>query len=182
MGWELRHGGRWYLYRNRRVNGRPVKQYLAASDRFGFGELMAHELDRLQRRQAKVRKLTSKTRKAYRARIDELLATASAANTDLRRVAEGLLCALGFHKHHRGEWRMKRELAGLKYTIEQLEAAVRARAKPAVNYQAPAGDTEAVEIFAKARTGDAKALAQVHVLIRERKWVDWIGNLGRQAT
>ena len=24
MGWELRHGGKWYLYRNRRVNGRPV--------------------------------------------------------------------------------------------------------------------------------------------------------------
>ncbi|VTR96989.1 transposase : Transposase OS=Agrobacterium sp. ATCC 31749 GN=AGRO_5176 PE=4 SV=1 [Gemmata massiliana] len=33
MGWELRHGGR--RYRNRRVNGKPVKEYLGADDRFG---------------------------------------------------------------------------------------------------------------------------------------------------
>ena len=31
MGWELRHRRR-YLYRNRRVNGRPVKEYVAADD------------------------------------------------------------------------------------------------------------------------------------------------------
>lgn len=44
MGWELRHGGRWYLYRNRRVNGRPVKEYLAAEG--AFGSLMVHDLHR----------------------------------------------------------------------------------------------------------------------------------------
>ena len=38
MGWETRHNGRRYLYRNRRVNGKPVKEYLAADDRFGRGE------------------------------------------------------------------------------------------------------------------------------------------------
>ena len=40
MGWELRHGRR-YLYRNRRVNGKPVKEYVAADDLFGFGELIS---------------------------------------------------------------------------------------------------------------------------------------------
>ena len=32
MGWEVRRGN-WYLYRNRRVNGRPVKEYVAAARR-----------------------------------------------------------------------------------------------------------------------------------------------------
>src|SRR5262245_25421499 len=111
MGWELRQGGRWYLYRNRRVNGKPVKQYLAARDRFGFGELMAHDLNRLQRRQARVLNLTRKARSEFRARTDDLLATLATANANLRVVAEGMLYAVGYHKHHRGEWRMRHELA-----------------------------------------------------------------------
>jgi hypothetical protein len=32
MGWELRHGTRLYLYRNRRENGRPVKKCTHPAD------------------------------------------------------------------------------------------------------------------------------------------------------
>ena len=46
MGWAVRHDGRRYLYRNRRVNGMPVKEYLATDD--AFGEIMADELDHLR--------------------------------------------------------------------------------------------------------------------------------------
>src|SRR5262245_4416978 len=81
MGWERRHGGRWYLYLNRRVNGLPVKEYLAAEDRFGtgFGEMMADDLAQLQKRERKVRALRTKVRATYRERIDGLLAATAAA-------------------------------------------------------------------------------------------------------
>lgn len=181
MGWEVRHGGRWYLYRNRRVNGKPVKEYLAAKDRFGFGDLMAHDLDRLLRWQAKLRRLRRAVRADDRARADGLVAAASAANAGLRTVAEGLLYAIGFHRHHRGEWRMKRELKSLKTLIDTLKTR-KAGTDPAVVYQPPAADAEAAEVFARARAGDAGAQERVRVLIRDRRWVDWLGDLGRQAT
>ena len=37
-------------------------------------------------------------------------------------------------------------------------------------------------MFAKARAGDADAQARVYALIRDRRWADWLGDLGRQAT
>ncbi len=184
MGWELRHGNRWYLYRNRRVNGKPYKEYLAAQcDRFGpgFGELMAHDLHRLQRRQAKVRRLERKIRMIFRQHIDELLTSTQGANSELRTASDAVMTALGFHKHHRGEWRMRRDLASLKEAISKLETQA-ASSKPLINYTAPADDAEAVEVFAKARAGDASAQARLRQLIRERDWVNWLGDLGRQAT
>src|SRR5688572_6169249 len=120
MGWELRDGRR-YLYRNRRVNGRPVKEYLAADDRFGFGALMADDLERLRRRYAKVRRLTQTRRAEYRDRIDGLLADAAAANAELRTATDGLLTALGYHRHNRGEWRMRREMMTRKTLMEALK-------------------------------------------------------------
>jgi hypothetical protein len=181
MGWEVRHGGRLYLYRNRRVNGKPVKEYLAADDHFGFGQVMADDLARLQKRQAKVRALQRQTRADSRAQIDGLLAATAAANADLRTVAEGVLYAVGFRKHNRGEWRMKRELKQLGALIDQLKAA-NAGPVPMIKYDAPADDAEAVEAFAKARAGDVAAIDRVHAMIREKDWADWIGDLGRQAT
>src|SRR5579871_3442662 len=181
MGWEVRHGGRWYLYRNRRVGGKPVKEYLGAGGPLGLGTLLAHDLARLQRREAKVRALNRRARAADRARADDILAAAAAANADLRAVVEAVLIAVGYHRHHRGEWRMRRELNGLKALIGQLEQAAKAQ-KPVVRYDAPAGDAEAVELFAKARGGDADAREKVRSLIVSRGWTDWVGDIGRQAT
>ncbi len=181
MGWEVRHGGRTYLYRNRRVNGKPVKEYLAAKDRFGFGELAASDLASLQRREAEVRRLTRQRRAESRARVGTLLGAAAAANADLRAVADGLLVALGYRKHHRGEWRMRRELKSLRAALDALQARA-AGPSPLVRYAAPADDAAAVELFAQARAGEAGALDRVHALIRERGWADWVGDLGKQAT
>ncbi len=180
MGWEQR-GGRRYLYRNRRVNGRPVKEYLAADDRFGFGEERADDLARVLRREAEDRDLDRQARAAFRGRIDGLLAAAGAANAALRAVAEGLLVAVGFHNHKRGEWRMKRELRTLVDQIAALKDGM-AKAMPLINYTAPAGDAEAVELFAQARAGDAAALAKVRGLIAVRGWAGWLGDIGQQAT
>jgi hypothetical protein len=183
MGWETRPSGRRYLYRSRRVDGRPVKEYLAADDAIGFGALMADDLARLQRRQATVRALTRRRRAAYRGRVDGLLAAAADQNDALRVVAEGVLCALGFHQHHRGEWRMRRELKALSAMVKDLKAEVDARdAGPLVNYQPPKDDAEAVAAFKAARGGDAAALDRVRALIKDRNWLSWLGDLGRQAT
>ena len=179
MGWELRHGGRWYLYRNRRVNGKPVKEYLAAQD--AFGAVMAYDLDRINRRRATVRMLTRKEQQRFREQIDQMLAAVGGANTELRAVAEGVLCAAGFRRHNRGEWRMQRELKGLKALIKQLKDAT-AGLNPLVKYDPPAGDAEAVEVFAKARAGDAQAIERVRAMVRDRDWTGWLGDLGRQAT
>lgn len=180
MGWELR-GGRWYLYRNRRVNGKPIKEYLGAQDQFGFGALLAHDLHRLQRRQAKLRRLERKVRAEGRARIESCLRAAVIANADLRVLTEGLLYTLGFHKHKRGEWRMRRDLLQIQSALAELEKRAGER-KPVVNYTAPANDEEAVALFAAARAGDADAQNRVYALVRARKWADWLGDLGRQAT
>ena len=76
---------------------------------------------------------------------------------------------------------MKRELMHLKDTIAELTRQA-AGTKPLLKYDAPADDAEAVAVFAKARAGDADAQTRVGALIRERKWTDWLGDLGRQAT
>lgn len=180
MGWELRHG-RCYLYRNHRVNGQPVKEYLAADDKFGFGKVLAYDLHRLQRREAKLRSRTRKARGKYRRRIDDLLTATTRANMDLRIIAEGVLSALGYHRHNRGEWRMKRDLAQLKNALAILEKQLSDK-KPLLQYDAPANDAEAVELFTKARAGDEEARSRIPALIRERNWQEWLGNIGRQAT
>ena len=178
MGWEVR-GGRRYLYRNRRVHGRSVKEYLAADG--PFGELMAGDLARIQRRRAEATAAVRAIRAADRDRIDGVLAAVGAANADLGTVADGILSTLGYHRHRGGEWRMRRELAGIKAAIDKIEAHKRNPA-PVVQYDAPATDAEAVAVFAQARAGDAAALGRVAALIRDRGWVDWVGDLGRQAT
>src|SRR4051794_37524541 len=82
MGWELRHGGKWYLYRNRRANGRRGKEDLATEG--DFGSLKAQALHRLQARQRKVRNLTRKARDDYRDRSDGVVTGAADANTTPR--------------------------------------------------------------------------------------------------
>jgi hypothetical protein len=180
MGWELRNK-RYYLYRNVRVDGKPVKEYLGTNDVFGFGAQMADDLDRQLLRQAKLRRKARQQRHEYRQRIDGLLADATAANGDLRIVSDGLLMVLGYRRHNRGEWRMQRELSALQSQINKLKAKVIAL-RPMLQFDAPADDAEAVELFAQVRTGDADARNRLHALVRERKWVDWLGDLGRQAT
>lgn len=180
MGWEQR-GGRRYLYRNRRVGGKPVKEYLGPDDPFGLGQEAASKLARDQRRATRARAEKRQADAEFRARIDGLLAAAGTANAALKAVAEGILTAVGFHNHKRGEWRMRRELKQLAAQIDLLESQL-AKPRPLVNYQAPAGDAEAVELFAQARAGDAAARERVRALINSRGWVGWLGDIGHQAS
>jgi hypothetical protein len=178
MGWE-RRGNRMYLYLNRRVNGRPVKEYLGAAN--AFAGLMDLELEEARAREADDRARRRALLAEPLDRMKGVLTILDRAGGQLRIVADGMLSAIGYHRHNRGEWRMKRGIKGMAETIETLRGSMR-QPKPLLDYQAPAGDAEAVEVFARARAGDAAAQARVRTFLVERDWVTWVGDLGRQAT
>jgi hypothetical protein len=183
MGWETRHNGRRYLYRNRRVDGKPLKEYIAANDAIGLGRVSADQLERILQYEAEVRQMTRKAEADYRARIDNVIRLVEIANADLHTFVEGVLYAIGYHNHHRGDWRMNRHyLAELRRRIDDLKEKVEARTKPLIDFQAPANDAEAVDLFKKARAGDEKAMEAVRRLIVARGWVNWLGNISHTAT
>lgn len=173
MGWETRPNGHRYLYRSVRRGGRVVREYLGKDD--DFGRLMADEwrLKRLDAALARLDADAARAKKLKRFGRQERLAD----DRSLATVCHGLLTLLGFHRHHRGEWRMRRTIDALKARIDAL-----GKNRPLLNYQAPDNDAEAVAVFAAARDGDQEAVAKLPALIRERKWVEWMGDLGRQAT
>lgn len=177
MGWELRQG-RWYLYRNLRVNGKPTKEYLAAQG--GIGSVMALELATQQRRLRESRDRGREAAAHECAAINGVLAAAGRANESIRIVVEGILVALGFRNHRRGEWRMTRGPNILSELMGRVEDPPK-KPGPLLNYHPPVGDAEAAELFAKARGGETGAAAAVRALIVQRGWVETIGNVGAQA-
>ena len=181
MGWELRHGDKLYLYRNRRINGKPVKEYLAAAQRLSLGDLYAQWLLELQEGQRHLRELKQQAGQRFRTRINSIIQESEQASHDLRIVSDGLLYSLGYHKHNRGEWRMRHEIQQLTEAVKRLQAQ-KDKPGPLVAYSAPNDDTEAVALFEKALSGDSEAQALISQLIRDRDWIDWIGDLGRQTT
>jgi hypothetical protein len=127
-----------YLYRNRRVDGKPVKEYIASRDQFGFWYEWEDRLERIRKRVSKLRKLEREAEVKKRTEIDQLLRAVEVANADLRILVEGILYAIGFHKHKRGEWRMNRIfMKELQKRIDNLKEQVEAHSSPLINYQAP---------------------------------------------
>ncbi len=182
MGWERRNG-RMYLYRNRRVNGRPVKEYLAAEG--PFGDLMEYDLERVRRLERKLRRLARRALTAFRTHVESVARSGAEADAMLKVAVETVLTARGFYRHHRGEWR-KRRTTDMRKIVQQLREAIEklktSQLGPMINFQPPADDPEAVAVFTKARAGDAAALAELPRLVASRKWADWIGDLGKEAT
>ena len=181
MGWEMRHGTHRYLYRNCRVNGKPVKQYLSRDDEAGLGEIMGECFAVIQEKGRLLRNLKRGRRQEFRREIDTLINDSSSANDELRSVIVGLLYSLGYHKHNRGEWRMQRIMQQLEEFSRELQAQ-KADASPMINCRAPSDDTEALTLIEQARSGDKTAQLQVHQLIRDRKLQDVLGDLGKQST
>src|SRR4051794_26916386 len=93
--------GRYY-YRSARVNGKPRREYVGS----GLIGQLAAQLDAEKQEQ----------REAERAQAAETRLEAEWNDEDLRAVerlaevlARAALVAVGCHRHHRGEWRRKRE-------------------------------------------------------------------------
>ena len=103
MAWQV-VDGRKYYYRHRRDGGRPRTVYVgAAGSQAAELAATADDLRRLGREAA------ARERQAEQARHQEVevpLVRLCAASDVLTRAA---LLAAGFHQHHRGQWRRRRE-------------------------------------------------------------------------
>ncbi len=102
MGWETRRGGGRYYTRSRRRSGRVVREYVGAGL---IGELAAAA--DAEARQAE------RQRRAVEAAERDQVATVAALTADLCRLvdaqAAAALMLAGYHQHHRGEWRQRRD-------------------------------------------------------------------------
>ncbi len=102
MGWERRKRGGLYDTRSRKVRGRVVREYVGS----GLAGQLAATTDAEQRAERQAR---AKALRDERTRLE----TADASEVTLCGVVEALvretLMLAGYHQHHRGEWRRKRE-------------------------------------------------------------------------
>ena len=103
MAWQV-VDGRKYYYRATRLAGRPVRRYVGAAGS-PAATLAAADADqrRLQREAAARERLAEQARQRE---VERPLVRLCAASDVLTRAA---LLAAGFHQHHRGQWRRRRE-------------------------------------------------------------------------
>jgi len=95
MGWEQRHGKRYY-YRKRRKGGRVISEYIGAGRR---AEQIAARDEQAQTQRGK-----EWARLAEHKRVEETLRQLETLTAALTRAT---LLAEGYHTH-RGEWRKQR--------------------------------------------------------------------------
>ncbi len=102
MGWEGRaRGGRYYT-RSKRIAGRVVREYIGTGE---AAEAMA-DVDSLEREQRRQEALEWQRERARYGAVDAALAAFCQACDE---VLERELMAAGYHRHHRGEWRRRRD-------------------------------------------------------------------------
>ena len=102
MGWETRSRGGRYYTRSHKVDGRVVREYVSSGL---LGELAARS-DVADRDNRQERTQVLRREQAQWAVVEGPLA-------DLDELAgiltEGMLLLAGYHRHHRSEWRRRRE-------------------------------------------------------------------------
>lgn len=100
MGWKERSGGRRYYYRNRKVNGRVLSEYVGSG---AFAEL-ASQLDEAKRQEAAAQREILRRVLAKQAAIDGQIEEIEQLVKDL---VTAVLLATGHHQHKR-QWRRER--------------------------------------------------------------------------
>lgn len=100
MAWEIR-GGRRYYYRQRRRNGRPVREYIGAGE---AAELIA-QIDQAERARQEQRRSEAL---AVREQILAAESIVAALDVLTERLFREAMQAAGFHQHARGQWRRRR--------------------------------------------------------------------------
>jgi hypothetical protein len=98
----LNRGGRQLLYLSRRVNGKPKKIYVGTGP---LADLLAAELEARKR----ARKATAEACAAWKAKVFAVEEPLDELCADLEQLTAASLLARGYHRHHRGPWRKKRE-------------------------------------------------------------------------
>lgn len=102
MAWETRNGRGRYYTRSRKINGRAVREYVGG----GLAGELAAETDAHDRAERAAARTHMRDLAAERAALAAPLATLHAATEAL---AQAALVTAGYHRHHRGEWRKRRD-------------------------------------------------------------------------
>lgn len=102
MAWEKRRRGGRYYTRSRKVGGRVIREYVGT----GLKGEMASALD-AKTRMVKRRRAAVWT--AQRTRVEACETRTDAFERAVMLLARTALVLAGYHQHHRGEWRRKRE-------------------------------------------------------------------------
>jgi hypothetical protein len=104
MGWESRSRGGRYYTRSRRVGGRVVREYVGGGL---LGELAAQQ----DAHERQARQQQQHTWLQVQARVQAADATLAdlCERTDF--LVRAALLSAGYHQHHRGDWRRRRDTA-----------------------------------------------------------------------
>jgi hypothetical protein len=104
MAWERRGNGLYY-YRSKRVNGKVVKEYVGAgpvASMVADAEATARQVDDMLHSERRAKQEES------RERFEAVDAPISDFNEAAQVLAKAALLAAGYHRHERGEWRLRR--------------------------------------------------------------------------
>jgi len=107
MGLETRKGRGAYYTRTRRVAGRVVREYVAS----GEAALLVASIE------AERRKAEALRRRAEQDELDRAKSAEDRLDTicDIGdTLAQAVLLAAGFHRHHAGDWRKRRDRTSRK--------------------------------------------------------------------
>jgi hypothetical protein len=102
VAWEERRNGRRYYYRSRRIGDHVVKEYFGAGV---GGDMAAADDDAKRLRFSRI----AEARHAEQRRLEDLDHALAKLDLIAETLTKATLAAAGFHQHHRGEWRKRRE-------------------------------------------------------------------------
>ena len=167
-----RRKGRLYEYRRRRVNGRPVKEYVGPIDAAMAAVVRQESEETRQRRQGE----RLRTKQAGSKATDVLDAAG-----ELDRLADGffraILQMLGYRMHHRGEWRKRRGIEPMASARELL-----CPSKKVVGLIDPASTHPAIQkVLKAAAAGDPAALPAVRDLLKNEFIQAQLGGVAAEA-
>ena len=97
MAWK-----RGYLYRNKRIGGRVVSEYIGT----GFAALLAEQVNERVKAEAEAKRREWQAIRDEQQRLDKMVNDFGQLATAY---ADAVLLLNGYRQHKRGEWRKKRE-------------------------------------------------------------------------
>ena len=109
MGLETRNGRGAYYTRTKRVGGKVVREYVAS----GELALLIASLEADQRTADGLRKQAEQDELDRARSVEDTLDTICQIGDT---VAQAVLLSAGYHRHHAGEWRKRRERPSRKDT------------------------------------------------------------------
>jgi hypothetical protein len=102
MAWTQR-GRKRYYYRCRRVDGRPVQQYIGTGP-VGEAAALADAHRRVDR------EIQARAQRRGQAQLAAVLAPLTGLTAATKLVSRAALLAAGFYQHDRGEWRLRKHV------------------------------------------------------------------------